>query len=225
MVDTGTGTSESLRRLGLDSSDLDTIINTHRHPDHVSDLIPIVQDKVVNSFQSDQSKITLMGPGGHRNYLDRRMHDEMRASPSEVEEKFGFKIEINELEGKNKFEEIEISSISANHGPEDFPCLSVRISSEKDIVFSGDTDYFEELIDFSRGADLLVADCSKPDEEKVSGHMTPTECAEIAEEAQVKKLVLSHLYPEAESFNLKEKASKTFQGEVVVAEDLATIEI
>ncbi|MFB6147360.1 MAG: MBL fold metallo-hydrolase, partial [Candidatus Nanohaloarchaea archaeon] len=71
-------------------------------------------------------------------------------------------------------------------------------------------DYFRALEDFARGADVLVTDCSMPDDEKMEGHMTPTESARLAEKAGVEKLVLSHLYPDIEGHDIVEKARETF---------------
>lgn len=225
MIDTGTGTTRNLQKTEFSTEDLDAVINTHRHPDHISDLIPIVQDKVVRSFKKEEPDIALVGPEGHRDYLENRMQDEMVETPETVEENFGFKLEIASLEEVSEVGGLAIEVIEAEHGPEEFECLSVRISrGEKSIVFTGDTDYFEEMKDFAEGADMVVTDCSKPDDMKAEGHMTPTECAEIAEGAGVEKLVLSHLYPEAEKSDLKETASRTFSGDIVVAEDLMQLD-
>jgi ribonuclease BN (tRNA processing enzyme) len=224
MVDTGTGTTESLRKTNYSTNDIDTIINTHRHPDHVSDLVPIIQDKVVRSSQENEPDIKLIGPEGHQNYLESRMHDEMRVSPSEVSEEFGFNLEVIDLDSK-ELEEIDLDFIRADHGPSGFECLSIKLKEGEDtIVFTGDTDFNEELIQFSANADIIVADCSRPDKKKVEGHMTPSECAKIAERANVGTLILSHLYPEAESSDVKEKASKIFKGRIIVAEDLITVQ-
>ncbi|MFB6207864.1 MAG: MBL fold metallo-hydrolase [Candidatus Nanohaloarchaea archaeon] len=227
LVDTGTGVTRNLPELGLSVDEIDAVINTHRHPDHVSDLVPVVQDKVVRSFAQDEPAITLYGPEGHIEYLEDRMKHEMVDLPGEIEEKFGFGFEVVEVGDRiNLSDNIVMKTIEADHGPEGFTCLSLRIEGpDKTIVFTGDTDYFEELGEFAEDADLLVTDCSKPDELKVEGHMTPTESAKIARNAGVETLLLSHLYPETDGYDIVSKASKTFSGKVVEAEDLMSIQV
>lgn len=227
MIDTGTGSTKNLPEAGIQVDDLDAVINTHRHPDHISDLVPIVQDKVVRSFAQEESRVILYGPEGHREYLEDRMRHEMVESPDTIEENFGFGLEVVEIQDEIELSDnIVMAAIPAEHGPEGFHCLSLRIESpEGAIVFTGDTDYNEELEIFAEGADVLVTDCSKPDELKVEGHMTPTESAEIAEKASVKTLLLSHLYPEIEDYDIVSKAEEIFSGEVKKAEDLMVLEI
>lgn len=226
MIDSGTGTSDMLRRKGVETSDIDAIINTHRHPDHISDLIPIVQDKVVRSFEQDEPDIFLYGPSGHLDYLESRIFYEMKEDSDEFGSSFGFNLDMSEVETISDVAGFKIESFSAEHGPEGFECVSLHISkNSKTIFFTGDTDYFEGLSKNAAGADVLVADCSKPDDRKAEGHMTPTECAQVAEAAGVETLVLSHLYPEAEESDIVESAEKAFDGNIVVAEDLMELEI
>jgi ribonuclease BN (tRNA processing enzyme) len=96
----------------------------------------------------------------------------------------------------------------------------------RSIVFTGDCDYDQGLIDLSQEADLLVMDCSFPNALKVSGHLTPAECGSIAKQAQAKKLILSHIYPgENTASILLNECKSVFDGEVVVAEDLMEFDI
>ncbi|MFB6204584.1 MAG: MBL fold metallo-hydrolase [Candidatus Nanohaloarchaea archaeon] len=227
LVDTGTGVTRNLPELGLTVDDIDAVINTHRHPDHISDLVPVVQDKVVRSFAQEEPAITLYGPEGHIQYLEDRMKHEMVDMPGDIEEKFGFGFEIVEMGGRIELSDNTVmKTLEAEHGPEGFKCLSLRIEGpDRTIVFTGDTDYFEELGEFAEDADLLVTDCSKPDELKAEGHMTPTESAKVASRGEVDTLLLSHLYPETDGYDIVSKASKTFSGKVVEAEDLMSLQV
>lgn len=227
MVDTGTGSTKNISEVGKNVEDLDAVVNTHRHPDHISDLVPIVQDKVVRSFSIEEPDIALYGPEGHREYLEDRMMHEMVEKPSTVEENFGFDLEVVEIGSREEIsEDLEMEAVEALHGPESFRCLSLKFSSEdRELVFTGDTDYNPELESFAEGADMLVADCSRPGDEEVEGHMNAEECGKLAERAGVDTLVLSHLYPQSEGHDLEAQAGEFFGGEVVVAEDLMVLEI
>ena len=60
---------------------------------------------------------------------------------------------------------------------------------------------------------------------KVAKHLTPTEAGRIASAADVKKVVLTHLYPPCDDIDVKSIVEEQFQGEVVVAEDFMKIGI
>jgi len=77
----------------------------------------------------------------------------------------------------------------------------------------------------SKDADLLICESALPDELKVKGHLTPSLAGEIAKRANVRKLVLTHFYPECDQADVKKECRKTYSGPLVLAEDLMTIDI
>jgi len=96
----------------------------------------------------------------------------------------------------------------------------------RSIVVTGDADWDETLVDLARGADLLVADCSFPDAQKIHGHMAASECGRLATVAGVGRLVLSHLYPVevAQETRLSE-AQAASKCEVLLAHDGLRLEV
>ena len=86
------------------------------------------------------------------------------------------------------------------------------------------TGYDLNLIKFSKNSNLLLTECSFANGMKVKGHLIPSECGEMAKQANVGKLVLTHIYPtSSEAVRLKE-AKKIFRN-TILAEDLLTIDI
>ncbi|MBL8150913.1 MAG: MBL fold metallo-hydrolase [Blastocatellia bacterium] len=99
--------------------------------------------------------------------------------------------------------------------------MSYRIETEDAVVvYSGDTDYCESIVDISKDADLGLLECSSPDEAKIAGHLTPGLAGKIAREAGVKHLVLSHFYPVCFGADILGQCQKEFQGKITLAEDL-----
>ncbi|MEA2089634.1 MAG: ribonuclease Z [Thermoproteota archaeon] len=97
------------------------------------------------------------------------------------------------------------------------------------IVYTGDTRVFNGLIKFAENADLLIHDGTFDDElsERAleDGHSTPSQAAEIAKKAKVKKLILTHISARYRNPNvLLEQAKKVFSA-VDVAEDFMKLSI
>jgi len=97
------------------------------------------------------------------------------------------------------------------------------------IIYSGDTSPTEGLLKLSRNADLLIHEATFLDEladrAAEDGHTTALQAAQLAKEAMVELLVLTHIssrYPDPEV--VKAEASKVFSN-VLVAEDLLELEI
>jgi ribonuclease BN (tRNA processing enzyme) len=90
----------------------------------------------------------------------------------------------------------------------------------KSAAVSGDTAPNPGLIKLSRGADILICECSYPEGTRTEMHMTPSLAGQAAQEAGVKTLVLTHLYPATEATDVKGIAAERFEGEIIVAHDL-----
>jgi len=100
------------------------------------------------------------------------------------------------------------------------------------MVYTGDTRPCESVIEASRDADLLIHDGTLSEETKEYAidylHSTALEAAEVAKEAVVRHLILTHLsarYSDAEGARkLKDEASQVFAN-TEIASDLLTVEI
>jgi len=97
------------------------------------------------------------------------------------------------------------------------------------IVYTGDTRPFKGFIAFAKGADLLIHDATLDDElverAEEDGHSTACQAAEVAKQAKVKRLVLTHVSARyADTSVLLKEAQKIFKN-TQVAEDFMRIEI
>jgi len=95
------------------------------------------------------------------------------------------------------------------------------------IVYSGDTKPSDALVEFARGADLLIHEATFGDElaEKAASdhHSTPSQAAEVAKRAGVKELILTHISPRyVDLAPLLEQARRIFE-ETRIAEDLMEV--
>ncbi|MEM2136377.1 MAG: ribonuclease Z [Candidatus Methanomethylicia archaeon] len=98
------------------------------------------------------------------------------------------------------------------------------------IVYSGDTRPCENVLNLSKGADILIYDStfddSLVDKAFLDMHSTASEAAEIAAKANVKLLVLTHISARYDSSHeiLLKQAKEKFNN-VIVAEDFLEISI
>jgi len=90
-------------------------------------------------------------------------------------------------------------------------------------VYSGDTDFSNNLVTLANEADLLICESALPDELKANGHLTPSLAGKTAAMANVKKLILTHFYPECDEVDIEKQCRKTYGGELILAEDLMKI--
>ena len=136
------------------------------------------------------------------------------------------KIEELNTEGKDKkeFDNFNILSAPLNHSPHSIG-LRIEDNSGRVIVYSGDTGYCEAIVDLARGADLLILESSFPEGEGVEGHLTPSQAGDIATRSEVKRLLLTHCYPECLRSERETQCRKTYQGDLILATDLMSLSV
>jgi ribonuclease BN (tRNA processing enzyme) len=118
-----------------------------------------------------------------------------------------------------------LTAVPVLHTPQSVALRVEDPETGKVIAFSGDTAVCPGLVTAARNADVAVFECSFPNERKVEGHLTPGEAGEVATAARVKRLVLTHFYPECEEADILGQCRETFSGEVILAEDLLRVPV
>jgi ribonuclease BN (tRNA processing enzyme) len=121
-----------------------------------------------------------------------------------------------------------ITAIAVDHGP--VPAVAFRVEYKgNSIVYSGDTaSTSENMITLSQNADILIYDTGITDTLPPSPffralHTTPARIGQVASQANVKKLVLSHLTPITEprvAEVMQSIRNQGYTGEMVEARDL-----
>lgn len=89
------------------------------------------------------------------------------------------------------------------------------------LFYTGDTSYFDGLVSLCRGADLLLADTGRLEEDRASGvpaHMTAAEAGRLARDAGVKALVCTHISPLHREEDVLAEASRYFKNTEVAQE-------
>jgi ribonuclease BN (tRNA processing enzyme) len=217
LVDCGSGTVRQLEQAGRSCRDISFVFISHTHPDHVADLLPLLHALVSSPGYVREMDLVIVGPSGMGYYYDHFVSPLIREPDS-------FKIEVREMERAVDFGDFHVASFKTVHS---YNSIAYRFArGEKSIVVTGDCDFHEDIVSLSRGADLLVIDCSYPDALKVPGHLTPAECGMVANKAGVKKVILSHIYPTKYPDGVRlEEFRAVCDGEVEMAYDLMEVAV
>ncbi|MCX7920433.1 MAG: MBL fold metallo-hydrolase [Clostridia bacterium] len=200
LIDCGSGVVSNVQRFTR-LEELNAIVLTHLHSDHISDMSVLKYAiKVKQSKGKDVKAIDVFAP-------DEPSEEYNRLN---LEGIFNLKT-ITEKTVLN-YGALQLSFCEMKH-----PVKSLAIMVEsggKRMVFSGDTAWNENIIRFAKDCDLLMLDANLLDNEKKDdnvSHLTARECGVVAREAGVKKLLLTHLWPEYDVSDVLNEAKKEFE--------------
>ena len=223
LFDLGPGSVRQLTKAGLDFEAIDQIFITHFHPDHTADLIHFLFASRTPSIVERRRPFVVSGPRGIKELIRnlQAVYGDWLTLPPHV-------MAIEEFEAgtsvQRDYDGFRIITAPTNHTPHS---LAYRLESlsGKCIVYSGDTGFCDEIVDLADRADLLVLECAFPDGMAVQGHLTPSQAGRIASLANAKQLLLTHFYPECLEIDIAEQCRKTFQGKLILGEDLMKIQV
>lgn len=216
VFDLGPGTIRRLLEAGVKVSDLTHVVFTHFHPDHCSELVPLLFALKAPGMRDPGRKLTIIGGSG------------LACLYEGLKGVFGHWIDLPDgldiieldvagehrldLDGRTLF------ALPVRHNRES---LAYRLEARgRSLAISGDTDICDNMVRIAEKADLLICESATPDEDKREGHLTPSLAGKIATEAAVKKLVLTHFYPECDKTDIAKQCFKTYDGPLFKAEDL-----
>lgn len=219
LFDFGPRSLSNLLKTGTDRHRLRHILFSHFHADHFSDFITFFFDAVFHSkFVGRRPDLTIFGPKGTR-----RLFGMMLATFPGFKSA-AFRVTLREVGDRSfRIGRTRITPRTVVHGPR-LHCVGYRIEyGGRVLAYSGDSQYCVSLVRLCRRADVAVLDCSFPANRPGIGHMHAGECGQVAREAGVRHLVLSHFYPVAERYDVKSQAGRQFGGRISVGHDLLRI--
>ncbi|MEN2767696.1 MBL fold metallo-hydrolase [Ornithinibacillus xuwenensis] len=206
LVDAGSGSISKLQKY-KNIMEIDAVILSHYHHDHIADIGVLQYAWLVQSYLVENKDI-----------LPIYGHTEDRVGFEKLTHEFteGIAYEPNETLSIGPF---TINFLKTKHP---VPCYGMRITDgENVIVYTADTSYLEEWIEFSKNADLLITDSNfyANQDGSAAGHMTSREGGTIAEAANVGELILSHLPQYGNREELITQASDVYKGKILLAEE------
>lgn len=211
LVDCGSGVTHRLAQSAIDYRDVDTVLLTHTHLDHVADLPTLAKARLLDGHVA----FTVVGPQGTRDVCDAlfavyNLTDRLDLTVRELPA------------GTDPFtvDDIEIERAPTDHSK---PGYAYRFDER--VTIAGDTAPTEPVCSLADGSDVLVHECAYPDGTESPGHSTPTPLGEILADVDVDRILLTHLFPETEPHTdeLVSTVSKYTDAAVDVATDHTSV--
>jgi ribonuclease BN (tRNA processing enzyme) len=192
LLDCGPGAVHHLARFRLPWPRLDHLVITHFHNDHIGDIPALFFALKWGVEKARTAPLTLWGPPG----LRLRLEAMATAFGDHVREP-GFPVHVQEIEAGARIDlgGLHLTAASSAHTLES---LAYRFQDEDGAILgcTGDTGPSEPLARFLAGCDVMVAECSLPDDQAMDTHLTPRTLAAMARLADPGTLVVTHEYPQ-----------------------------
>src|SRR4051812_27357579 len=223
LLDASAAAVHRMAQENLDWVNLDAIWISHFHLDHVGGLAPLLfGTKHAPQTQSRRKPLTIFGGMGLQKLFqafDEANDYKLLQQP--------FPVEILEVEPEAEFEilpRVRAKTIGTPHTKES---LAIRLTDESNasLVYTSDTGYTEELARFAAGVDLFLMECSFPKNKPVETHLELKDAMQLAQLAEPRKVMLSHLYPEWDGIDLELEARALWPGETIAAKDGLRLQI
>jgi ribonuclease BN (tRNA processing enzyme) len=232
LLDCGPGVFGKLRRF-VDYVDVDAVVISHLHADHIFDLVPFAsglryaprqQPVPVDGWPGTDApaRPRLLAPAGAREAL-RAVCSGGGMSAEHVERAFA-------LSEYATADEPAVGGLGLRFAavPHYVPTNAIEVrEGGARLTFSADCAPSDELCAFAAGTDLLLIEASlpRPERDGPRGHLTPSEAGEHGRRAGARRLVLTHISDELDPERARAEAAAAYGGDVEVAFEGAVYEL
>lgn len=212
LVDCGSGVLHRLQQCGVGYEAVETVLLTHHHLDHVSDLLALMKAR----WLAGEESLKIVGPTDTR-----RLVQQLLETHAYMQDRLD--LEIREIEpGRHRVAGFDVEAVETIHS---VTCHGYRLDDR--LTISGDTEPSEAVMELADGCPLVVHECAFPDEVEAGNHTHPTELGEMLVGRDIGRVYLTHLYPHCRGneANMQATIADAWGGDVTVAEDLLTVRV
>lgn len=212
-LDIGNGSLPNLQQR-CDVAHLDAVLLSHLHPDHFADIYGLYY--ALRFHPDGEREIDIHAPAGAEDHIARLLRDDSKPA-------FGTVCRFHEAAAGDTLD-IGPARIELFRSAHPIECLASRITiGGRVVAYTGDSGPTDDLLPCARDADLLIADATwlerdRPLPEGI--HMTGREAGQLAADAGVRRLLLSHILPTNDPAATAAEAAAVFDGEIITAHDL-----
>jgi len=251
LFDCGRGAAQRLWQLKIPLGKIDALFLTHLHSDHIVGIPDVwLTGWIPAVYGRRELPLQVLGPTGTKDMMDNLVKAfswdiTTRAKEKNKADSGALVIAKDIREGviwENK--EIKITPFTVRHSDFIDSALGYKIEyAGRTLVLSGDTRYSENLIRYSKGADVIIHEVAAANEQTMQTsplvnqilgfHTSPEEAGKVFEQTKPKLAVYSHIVlltaePSIPPPTMNEvilRTKKTYSGAVEAGEDLLGIEI
>jgi ribonuclease BN (tRNA processing enzyme) len=132
-----------------------------------------------------------------------------------------FPIELQEFSAGADFDLLPALRAQTFSTPHTRESIALRLTAGNgpSVVYTSDTGYSEGLAGFAQNADLLIMECSFFQNNPTPKHLELAGAMRLAQMAEPRTLLLTHLYPEWDDIDLEGKARELWPGKTIAAYD------
>lgn len=227
LVDCGEGTQLKMRQLGVKTSRLYTVLISHLHGDHCFGLIGLI------STLGMMGRVQPLHIYAHGD-LEKLLRPWLDYHCQDLSYELVFHV-INPRKREVIFEDrtLTIETIPLKHKVPTCGFLFTEYHRDqaprKRYAYCSDTAYREQIIDQISGVDVLFHEATYTEKDaakcKVHTHSTAKQAAQIAEKAQVGKLVIGHFSAREDDHSVFLNEAQEVFANTVLAEECKVIEI
>lgn len=217
LLDCGNGVLSNLGRV-LDPTALSAVFITHAHVDHFADIYAL-EAALRYAPAGSLPPLPLYLPAGLFELMKGALTEH---GARELAEAF----EVHELVSGQP---VRIGGLTVTPRPVDHVGLTFALVADDGdarLCYTSDTRIGDAVRDAARGASVLLADATLPEEfAGRAPHMTAAEAAALATDCGAHTLVLAHLWPTVDREVAFADATAVFGGRVIVAEEMDSLHI
>lgn len=244
LIDSGRGTTQRLMQLGLRLGQVDALLLTHLHSDHVVGIPDLwLTGWLQAGYAMRKGPFVVYGPAGTQNLMDglaqaydwdikARIADQ-NLSPDNI------RSQVTEIKEGVIYDQagVKVTAIEVDHGELLKPAFGYRVDyGGRSVTISGDTRFSENLLKHATGTDLLIHQVAAARDELlklpvfkviIAHHTQPDEAGTLFTRAKPKLAVYYHFVllgtpkiPAVTEEEVLEMTRKTYAGPLLIGEDL-----
>ncbi len=227
LLDCGSGVFAKLRR-HFDYARIDAVIVSHLHADHTLDLVPFAYALTVGPQLRADRPLLHAPPGAQAAW--RRL---CSAWGSETLIEDAFELREYDPDGELELDGVRVRFQPVPHYVATYAVELRASDAQRRLVFSADCGPNDELVEFARGAELLLIEATRLDQplrtdedpDEPPGHLTAADAGAIGRRSDVGRLVLTHFSDQLDPRQIRAEAEAAFGRPVELAREGECYEI